>query len=91
MEPDNPDTVHLQILPYLVGAGGGVEAVEKGSVGIWVYGPCWDRPVVAAEAGSVSSVLLPFQHVPYSEMDPEQEEVPCSVEGSVGSYELHSM
>lgn len=62
-------------------------AVGKGSVGIAVCDPCWDSPGVVA--GAVSSVALPFQHVPCSEMGPEQEGVPCSVGGSVGSCKLH--
>lgn len=58
-------------------------------MGIWVCGSCWDSLGVVAGAGGVSSGPPPFQHVPGSEMGPEQEGVPCSVEGSVGSYVLH--
>lgn len=72
------------MVPCPVGAGGGVEAVWRGSVGIEVCGPYWDSPGIVAEAGDVSSGPLPSQHVLSNEMGPEQEGAPYFEKGSVG-------
>lgn len=55
-----------------------------GSVDIGMCVPYWDSLGIVPEAEGVSS-----GYVPSSEMCPEQEGVPCSVEGSVDSCGLH--
>lgn len=60
-----------------------------GSVDIAVCGPCWNSPGPVAGAVGVSFELLPFRCVPGSERGPEQGDVPCSAEGSVGSCVLN--
>lgn len=60
-----------------------------GSVDIEMCVPYWDSLGIVPEAEGVSSGYPRFQHVPSSEMCPEQEGVPCSVEGSVDSCGLH--